>query len=188
LYPSRPVEPHLGSCAPPGRIGWYRPSPVVSPPANFRCPSGTDAAAVICKLLCLRNVQIPGDGSRPVASNLIKYLSLEVPWCHWVDRTGLIGPSAQVSEHFATALRSAARDTMTRPALLGAMLLASIRTGESLTKCRAHIVVYSLDILSTESRNYRKPDVDKKLNPHLSRFLARRPEMQNNRTTSCPGR
>jgi hypothetical protein len=34
----------LGSCAPPGRIGWYRPSPVVSPPANIRCPSGTDAA------------------------------------------------------------------------------------------------------------------------------------------------
>jgi hypothetical protein len=40
------VEPFLGSCASPGRIGWYRPSPVVSPPANVRCPSGTDPAAM----------------------------------------------------------------------------------------------------------------------------------------------
>jgi hypothetical protein len=33
------AESLLGSCAPPGRIGWYRPSPVVSPPANILSPS-----------------------------------------------------------------------------------------------------------------------------------------------------
>jgi hypothetical protein len=34
------------SCAHPGRIGWCRSSPVVSPPANFLSPFGTDAVAL----------------------------------------------------------------------------------------------------------------------------------------------